>query len=380
MHSSFIRKFLRITVIPLIGFLASCSFEGSQEYQKTFEKIIMSTRLHYGLAGIYWISNDHIVLSAYIDTEKKTKDHGIYQININDGSFIKIVELTDDQPTYLDYCFTKNTLYVGGVIDNIEILDTSLNYKVRLKDFDKKNRTNTYSPLRCGFYERPIEGYGFLALREEDGFIKNGRKYMGADKYRQVFLADNNGNTIKHLIDHKLHPRKPHDLEKALSVRRFAEHENAYFGQAPFNGRLTQCTYLSWLYRDSWEAKQRKLCFNEWQESSKRVLLVKDGLYIQTHSTKSGNPNAYVIHNEKGSVIDDGIVDGSTVSPDGCKVAYAFAKTWKLGIRSSLKIFDHCGYVNRPESSILGFSLDTGDGSSNKTRRNYKVEPFYFVD
>ena len=380
------RKLLKITFIVLIGLLASCSFEGPQDYQKTFETITVSPKL----ANIFWVSKDHIVMSAHIDTELKTQDYGIYQINVNDGTFVKLIEITDDQPVTYRYCFDGDTLFVSWSRGSFEVLEASVDYKIRIKEYVKKKRTNDYSPLRCGFYEKPpVEGYGFLALRADDGFIKNGRRHFGTDKYRQVFLADNDGNTIKHLMDHKLHPRKPHDLEKMFSVRRFAEHENAYFGQAPFDRQKTydykkrrwdikDCTHLSWLYRENWEAKQKQLCFNDWP-ASKLILLVKDGLYIQTYSTKTGNPNAYVIQNEKGSVIDDGIVDGSTVSPDGCKVAYAFTEKWELGKLSSLKIFDYCGYVNRPEPSVLGVSLVTGEGNINK-ERSKKEEPFYFVD
>jgi hypothetical protein len=385
------RIFFLLLFILIITSQTSCTFKSAEDYITTFEKISFRPIKSYGSGGIYWISNDLIVLSAYIDTELRDQDHAIYQVDINDGTYLKIVDIPDGEPLTYTYCFDGETLFVRWSRGTLKVMDAPVNFKLVVQDQESKKESNHYSTLRCKFFERPEEDSGFSALKKEDGFLKYTRKAVGEDKYRQVFLTDNNGNIIKHLIDQKLNQRKRIDLDGRFSVRRIAEHDNLYFGnslfeeQKRFNQKnrrydIKHCTHLNWLYRDTWETKQKELCFNDWSSASKSIFLLKDGLFIQTHATRSGSPNAYVIHDEQGSIIDSNLVRDTSVSRDGCKVAYGFSERYILGKPYKLKIFNFCDFKNRPEPSILGLTLTTGDKDLSRDRKTYNKEPFYFVD
>ncbi|TNC79480.1 MAG: hypothetical protein C9356_18850 [Oleiphilus sp.] len=97
----------RIFVLGWLGALLGCSSQNDlSAYFRTFDHIVTDQyRETYGQGGIYWVSNDHVVLEAYLKTEQSDLDRGIYQVSVNDGSFIKVVDITDDKPTTYKFCF-----------------------------------------------------------------------------------------------------------------------------------------------------------------------------------------------------------------------------------------------------------------------------------
>ncbi len=41
----------------------------------------------YGQGGIYWVSNEQVVLEARIKNEKGELDWGLFQVDVRDGSY-----------------------------------------------------------------------------------------------------------------------------------------------------------------------------------------------------------------------------------------------------------------------------------------------------
>jgi len=333
--------FFYIFLLGCLGGLSGCSLDNvPSEYFKTFDHIVTDQyRQTDGQGGIYWVSNDHVVLEAYLKTEQSDLDLGIYQVSVNDGSFIKVVDITDDQPTTYKFCFDGAVLHVMTKRGDFNLVTAPQGYTVLLRQMREHKRSNEYSPIRCQFVDIPREKKArYIPLKSEDGFMKNQAGETQNDPVK-VFLSNDLGDNLKEISS------LPEGSGGVIGIRRYSPHLNAYFGNSYFENN---CTDLSWIYRDDWRLEQKRICLGDWAFGSRVIHGVKGALYVE-HITETKNvPKSYVIVDGKEFPIETEMIRGSSVSPDGCKVAYGKGGySGKSGLRQQLKLFNYCEYIQK---------------------------------
>lgn len=338
--------FHQIAQLLLLGYMCmlfGCSSQiESKPYLKTFDHILTDQYVwFYGQGGIYWVSNEHVVLEANVKNAQGILDSGLYQVNVRDGSYLKVVDVPEERPFYYTYCFDGSVLTVmtGKGLLNLE--NKPEHYSVVIRERRKKTKSNSYSSFRCEFVENPTANAGYAALRDGDGYLKYERS--GQDR-RHVFLADKEGKNLKKLIEQNIVRKGPLGM---FSIKYFLEDEGAYFGYSPWN--KNNCTELWWLYLANWKYTNQKLCLTDWAFGSRLLHRLSDAFYVEHHTDQKGKPKSYVIYKENELAIEMDNVRGSSVSPNGCLVAFGVGNNakGKSGVRQKLKLFDYCEYKKK---------------------------------
>tara|TARA_R110001599_G_scaffold330580_2_gene545058 strand:+ start:2267 stop:3301 length:1035 start_codon:yes stop_codon:yes gene_type:complete len=337
-----IKQHLQLLLLGFLVALFGCSSQSDlSDYSKTFDNILTDQYIwSYGSGGIYWVSNEQVVLEAHVKNQQGALDKGLYQVDVRDGSYLKVVDVPEDTPITYTYCFDEKVLHVMTARGIFTLVNQPKSYQVEIRELGSKNRNNRYSPLRCDFVDIPQgKRVGYIPIRAEDGFIKNQGGDSKTDAVK-VFLSDDLGNNLKELDGQRI------DSRGVIGVRRFLPRMNAYFGSTSFN---RGCTNLTWLHRDGWKLEQKELCLKDWEFGSKIVHSLKDALYVEHHTDRKKQPKTYVIYQDKELPLEMEQVRSSSVSPNGCKVAYGIGKykDGRLGPRQKLKIFDHCEYQQK---------------------------------
>ncbi len=343
------RVLTRLVIIFNILVLNGCSKNGTssdlEDYLKTFDQVLTDQYIWgYGSGGIYWVSNDQVVLEAHIMDKKGVLDRGLYQVDVVDGSYKKVVDVPDEGPITYKYCFDGTKLHVMTSRGIFTQTNSPSGYQVEIREMGKLKDHNRYSPLRCRFTSLPQgKKVAYIPLREKDGFVKNQGGETKSEPVR-VFLTDETGINIQELGGKRL------DARGLIGIRKYVPHKNAYFGNTSFNNN---CTYLSWLYRDGWMLEQKKLCLSDWSVGSRVISNLKDALYVEHHTDTANEPKSYVIYPDKTLPIETVQIRSSTVSPDGCKVAYGIGKyqSGSKGPRQKLKVFNYCEYQKKENES-----------------------------
>jgi hypothetical protein len=333
---------VKLVFFICLSALYSCSSERAVDssYFKTFEHIMTNQYIErHGQGGIYWVSNQHVVLEAYIENKEGVLDRGLYQVDVNDGEYIKVVDIPDEAPTTYKFCFDGNVLHVMRKRGEFSETVRPVGYRVDIRKIGEMTRPSSYSALRCNFIEKPTENSGYKALRHGDGFLKYQRDQIGE---RHVFIADDSGKNLKKLIQQKI-VRKGSPVGM-FTVKYFIENKDAYFGYSPWSRE--NCTELWWLYRDGWRYENEQLCLTQWASGSKVVHDLNDALYIEHHSSKKDEPKLYVIYKGNELPIEMDKVRGSSVSPNGCLVAYGADKEDRP-VRQKLKLFNYCAFQQK---------------------------------
>lgn len=336
--------FLKILMLACVGALVGCSNPNNpQTYLKTFDHILTDQYTKsYGGGGIYWVSNEQVVMEAHVKDEKGELDRGLYQVDVRDGSYTKIVEVPDKTPINYMYCFDGKTLHVMRSRGKFSQTNPANGYQVEIREMGELNDNNDYSPLRCRFVDLPSEAKArFIPLKGENGFMKN---QAGAtkDKPVKVLLTDEQGNSLKEIA------QLPSGSSGVIGLRRFVPHLNAYFGQTAFN---KYCTDISWLYREGWKLEQETLCLKDLETNRIFVHSIKNGFYLEQYNVRSSP--SYILLKNKPIMVEDGIGRGASVSPNGCLIAYGVgdSKRENSGVRQKLKLFNYCDYQQKGQKS-----------------------------
>lgn len=342
----FFELFSRFILLACLGVLSACSNPNNpQSYLKTFDHILTDQYVwSYGRGGIYWVSNNHLVLEAQIKNDLGVLTHGLFEVDVRDGSSIKLVDVPKTGPYPYKYCFDGNVLHVMTSGGSFELVNEPKSYQIKIREQGKKNKENDYSSLRCGFVDLPIEAKArFIPLKSENGFMKNQAGATKDDPVK-VLLTDEQGTSLKEIA------KLPLGEGGVLGIRHFIPHMNAYFGNSYFD---KNCTKLSWLHRDDWRLEQKELCLDEWTFGSRVILQLKDALYVEHHTDTKNEPKSYVIYPEHELPVETEQIRNSTVSPDGCKVAYGIGKyqSGRNGPRQKLKVFNYCEYQQKGQKS-----------------------------
>jgi hypothetical protein len=282
------------------------------------------------------VSNDEVVLEAYVDNSKGVLDRGLYQVDVRDGSYLKVVDIPDEAPTTYKFCFDGDVLHVMTKRGDYELVTKPKGYKVFMREMDEESRGNRYSPLRCQIVDPPFQSHGFKALRKGDGYLKY---HTDQNDERQVYIADEAGNNLRKLVQqHSVRKGSPVGL---FTVKYFLENENAYFGYSPWNNK--NCTELWWLHREDWRVEQDQLCLGKRSFGSRVVHRLNDALYLEHHTDHKGEAKTFVIFQDNELEIEKEKVRGSSVSPDGCKVSYG-VDVKNAPMRQKLKLFNYCEF------------------------------------
>ena len=312
--------------------MQGCSSDKANEaaYFKTFDHIKTDQFVwSYGDGGIYWVSENEVVLDAQVKNKQGIFENGLYQVNVVDGSFIRLVE----RSISYSYCFDGDTLFIKSA-DKRKLLRKPEFYSIEQVTKFKKLKNGQNSPLRCRGFEKPKNDGGYLALRTSDGYIKN--KYRKSkDDEVHVYLADNNGLEIKELVKHEK------DSNGLVGRLLFIQDKDAYFGYK----MKARCASFWWLYRDGWETKTKKHCFGGWaQNTSKLIYPTRVGMFVQHYTSKKYK--SYLVTDTKEYSLETISSIGGALSPDGCRVAYGSGElSGKGGRRQILKIFNACQFM-----------------------------------
>lgn len=327
-------------------FLFGCNETGNKDIENAGKYIqkIEGIRTYqfirnYGMGGIYWTSNDSVVLDGVVKNKKGIFEQGVYRVSLSEE-----IERLAKIDSYIgfEYCFSGNVLHIKNDTKNIHVFNTNNPFEIKVGYSRlKKHKNESYSALRCKFVQWPTND-GYRALLENDGFLKvdlSGPKYSGRDKGQNGQLDPENRVV---LADAEGREKKKLDLKiREVSQAQFLPDRNAYFGYRMQNN----CASLWWLYREGWRVETQKVCFGAWAaESSALITSTKVGLFIEHRS--STKPGAYLYYRGRESKVVDELITSGIVSPDGCKVAYAAGplKDYK-DFPQVLKIFDACSYV-----------------------------------
>lgn len=343
-YSAFMPIFIRMLLLACIGVLFGCSNPNNpQSYLKTFDHILTDQYIWgYGGGGIYWVSNVQVVLEAHIKNENGELNKGLYQVDVRNGSSIKLVDVPKSGPYPYKYCFDGSVLHVMTNGGAFELINEPKDYKVKIRKSSKLNDHNDYRPLRCRYVDLPPEAKArFIPLKSENGFMKNQAGATKDDPVK-VLLTDEQGKSLKEIAE--LPPGSP----GVIGIRRFVPHLNAYFGYTSFN---KNCSDISWLYREGWKLLQEKLCLKGWPFGSILVHNIKNALYLEHYTTRSSP--SYILLNKQEIMVEDGIGRGAAVSPNGCLIAYGVgdSKRENSGVRQKLKLFNYCEYQQKGQKS-----------------------------
>ncbi len=320
-------------------FMQGCSSDKVNEaaYFKTFDHIKTDQFVwSYGDGGIYWVSDNEVVLDAQVKNAQGIFENGLYQVSVIDGSFIRLVERSNSY----SYCFDGNTLFIKSA-DKREILNKPALYSIEQVTSFKKLKNGVNSALRCRSVEKPSED-GYRPLLFSDGFLKtewNGSRYKGTDKRMKGDLDPDN-KVI--LVDSEGKEKKQLELNiSQVSVPYFLADRNAYFGYR----MRTRCASLWWLYREGWKTKTKKHCFGGWaQNTSKLIFPTRSGMYVEHHTSRKYK--TYLVTDKTEHKLEIVSARGGALSHDGCRVAYGSGElSGKGGRRQILKIFNACQFM-----------------------------------
>lgn len=331
-----IKRYMRyLMVVISAAWLAGCfGDEGvDQKYFKTFEHIKTDQFVWmYGRGGIYWVSDNAVVLDALVKNTEGVAERGIYQVNM-DGSYLRLVEKTKKGP--FDYCFDGKTLFIRGGEGQFNVLNPPKDYKLFLQAKAEIQKGGPYAPVRCQYMKPPRSDAGYVALKEEDGFLKNNYRTDKNPK-PNTYLSDNEGMEKIVLDVGEI---------KIFSYARYLPDRDSYF----FYRNRGNCSYVGWVARDNWRVRTKKHCFGSWAVyNSKIVLSTRVGFFIEHHTDYMNK--AYLVTDEKEYPIETISAIGTALAPDGCRVAYGSGnyRARNRGpndYRQVLKVFDSCKFM-----------------------------------
>ena len=328
------RFFIKLLLVSLSFGLTGCFKDDGvdQKYFKTFEHIKTDQFVwNPGLGGIYWVSNDSVVLEALIKNKNGEFEKGIYQVNM-DGTYILLVSLKSEGP--YSYCFDGKNLYLRNSTGKFDVVNFPKKYGVILLDNINERGKGQLRPIRCRYINKPTNNSGYIALKEDDGYVK--RPYPTEENPNpNVYLSDNRGNNQSLIDDSGIF---------LLSRATYLKDRDSYF----FNRNRGRCSYLTWLERDGWDFDYRKHCFGEWAKS---IVIVspKDGLYVENYTLTEKHKTYFVI-GDKEYPLETTSSRQAVVAPDGCKIAYGSGnyRARNRGpndFRQVLKVFNSCAFI-----------------------------------
>lgn len=289
----------------------------------------------YGRGGIYWVSDNEMVLDAITKNTDGVPERGVYQVNVLDGSFIKIAKI--DFKELYKYCVDSNNLYLKSRTGNFKISNYSKNFEIVKVKQKKKEKGYKYSEIRCSSFKK-ISGYANYALSRGDGYLL-AKNNADRDTYRDVIHEDSGVELVTPSGD-----RTPIDLKSGVVFRpQYLIDRDMYFGYQ----QRSRCGHFWWLKRGSWKGKTEKKCFGAWAQSSSLIFIpTRVGLFIEHHTTKG--TKTYLSTEKHLYPLEKTPARGSSLAPDGCRVAYGSGNIGYGQSRFSqhLKIFNACKFMN----------------------------------
>jgi hypothetical protein len=320
--------------------LSGCSDgdEADEKYFATFEHIKTDQfSTLYGQSGIYWISDEKLILNAEIEDAQGSMKRGIYEVNM-DGTYKLLID-TESVGRHR-YCFNGGVFYIRNKDGNIKISNNYDGYKIAISKLGIKQRNNFYSPVRCGFAAYPLGAGGYVALKKKDGFVKYIRDSESPNGFYSYIENDNGLNTSSVEVG-----KKP-----MISNPRYLQVTDEYFFQN-FSLINRGCATFRWLNRQDWSIKEKNLCFDQWIESTSKIAnSTKVGLFVEQHTRRY--PSAYLITEASRYPIESTAVIRAAVSPNGCKVAYGFGDYTSKSYTQELKVFDACQFMKDKQIEI----------------------------
>ena len=295
-----------------------------------------------GHGGIYWVSQDELVLEAEIE-----RDRGLFLLDVSTGKARKLV----DRPLgkSFRYCFSESTLYVsvGPSYETLRVLYQPTNFNIVSRQWSLP--VGAYvSGLRCDAYKRPASrpNSRVYALSSSDGLLNIGP--LGDDTRDSIFLTDNEGNFVRMLS-------KDPDMIDSIKVN--ADYYPFFDGYISSFTLRQPCRGVAiWtLQRASWQLGAKSYCLGEWAQGASTVIqATKVGLMAEQHSSgRSKSAKYYLVTESEQLAIDMTGGRGLSTAPDGCQLAYGSGeyRRRKSGeYRQYLKLFRVCDYLESKQN------------------------------
>lgn len=327
-------------ILTWLMFMQGCSSpeEPEPHYFKSFSHIKTNQyQWDYGQGGIYWVSDTAVVLDAVVNNNQGTPERGIYQVSTVDGSYVQLVSVGFNE--LYEYCYNGEILFIRNETGSFRIVAEPVRYKLKTELRKYFVDGHIYSAIRCKFVEKHALG-GTIPLKNEDGVIQN--VYDALDKDKVLIKLVNHGEN-----ESKVLATRSSNDGGISGMPYFNQSSDSYFGAYTQNG----CSQIWWLHRQDWHLESESLCFANWSKSNSNIVhATKVGLFVENH--KIEDAASYLISPKKEYRLN-GAVRGSSLSTDGCTIAYGAGAInfGKKRFSQTLKIFNACQFIDVKEKN-----------------------------
>ncbi len=328
-----------LLILSLSLFLSGCFFGDSNDGMYAEFKNIKTDQFIWskGRGGIYWVSENEVILDAVIQNADAEPERGLYQVNVMDGSHIKIASI-GFKGLYV-YCFDGEYLHLKNKVGSFQIDNVPTGYKLVVSEKTPSIKGYLYSSLRCSRFKRET-GYRKYMLSKEDGYLLS-KLRPDRDKSRDI-IHENNGVELVSPKSEKV----PVELKSGYVFNpQYLIDRDMYFGYQ----QRGSCGYFWWLERGSWKGKTEKKCFGAWAQSSSLVFTpTKVGLFVEHHTMRG--TKTYLSTDKHLYSLENVSARGSSLAPDGCRIAYGSGnfqgRKDEKDFRQVLKIINACEFMN----------------------------------
>ncbi|MCU7854038.1 MAG: hypothetical protein KZQ80_17715 [Candidatus Thiodiazotropha sp. (ex Monitilora ramsayi)] len=306
-----------ILILVSIGLLSACSDQFEGPYP------ILDSGIRVGAGTVpktSWIDNEQVIFIGMVGDKPKTKEemektkpeYAVYIWNIRNNETIML----DAKPKHYGFCYHDNLLVYQDESGWIEMNLGVVGKKIRERGMPDYS-SNPYDCRRTWRPESMI-GRQWVPLKVEDGYLDYGSQENG-----------DSPNAILFTHELKKNIRMPF---RGLSVHiHYSQFDDAYYINESISRERWRKGECAQVWRFNMLGETEKECLlhphdgsiERWAEA---FVVTKKGVALISHDMESvndmGRAGIYLHTDEKYIRLNRGYVTGTSVSPDGCKIAY----------------------------------------------------------
>ena len=280
---------------------------------------------------LFWINNEQVLFLAvqaiaeHGTSSKERLDYTVSSWNTRTGEVFKVKHFGENAPRI---CY-----YEGQVLYEARRKDGSfVTYHGKIGELDRAVDSREYGRTLCRRLDDIPKMPSWTKDREtrrlerlSDGFIDYGerQKWMENTPVRLYRYGENQEAG-------KLLPLGRREISWRLP---YYEFKDAYFVEShyPQHPRPRHVPYpVFWLYRDGRVEKIAEIPWGPWRSSASFfVFPAKPGLVLYSHNARNefdiAHAGLYLLHKKVEQVLRGWVV-GLAVAPDGCKLAFTYAR------------------------------------------------------
>ncbi|NTS77271.1 hypothetical protein HR060_10385 [Catenovulum sp. SM1970] len=336
--------FGNLSLISLVAGLGWYFLKGNPDpvadiapYKKVFRDFeVLYT---YGMRqNLTWTSESTLLLPVTGPNDIK----GIFEMDLISGDYQQLVETSMD--ALFHYCLVDKELTFYIKRGTYRILQNSPRFEIKVDEKYVNERQHRYKNGRFSNHScEKIKAVGEdkiqYALKVEDGYLTASRHQPGQEKRHSLV----NSATGKEMV-------LPPAFSQGAVMPKYSKHSDTYYGYYIFEGN---CSGYWTLPRNDWQFDYFKHCDVPWGSKGIDYHLTKAGWFITRAGYRKSSQSAWFKSNKLWE-IEYGEVQKISVSPDGCKVAYAHNAPMKTSTSHfrmtkdfELVIFDACAFIKQ---------------------------------